>query len=120
MPARAARFDSRAGSVLLCPCMPKPKASLQEILTYVLDIRERMFTRKAFEEFKREDFQPLVTSVDNLAKDVTDLKVEKAARGMTIARLSHRTERLLGPKLAEVDAEFERQYPAVGPPAASD
>ncbi len=94
--------------------MPKPKASLEEILTYVLDIRARMFTRKEFQDFQREDFHPLVTSVDTLAQNVADLTVEKAARGMAIARLSYRTERLLGPKLQAVDAEFEDQYPSAG------
>lgn len=100
--------------------MPKPKeGKLDRILKSVLDIRERMFTREEFEDFKRDDFQPLAekvntlqTSVDHLAKGVEDLKQEKTVRDKTFARLSYRTEKLLGPQVQAVDAEFEDEYHA--------
>ncbi len=93
--------------------MAKPKANLPEILRQVLEVKETMATKKDLTRVEGK-VGLLQTSVENLAKDVTDLKVEKAARGMPIARLSYRAERLLGPKLQEVDAEFEDQYPSVG------
>ncbi len=90
--------------------MPK-ESKIDKILTEVLDMKSKMFTKDEFDKFKKDEFQPLNSNVEKLATRVNKFLDEDYVFNLKrISRVEYRTKKVLGEKVDKVDAEFEEQY----------
>jgi hypothetical protein len=91
--------------------LPKSIKSLDELATLINDgfNGHTELVNQKFDSLKMI-LDDHTKTLDNLTKDIADLKADKASRHKTIKRLEYRTEKILGKKLEKVDAQFEDQY----------
>ena len=86
--------------------MPKKEPSNAELLGF---IKENVATKSDLKRELGAVQRDLKGDIAAVRRDVNKLDTERAATNQRLSRVEFRTDKLLGPKVPAVDAEFEEQ-----------
>ncbi len=87
------------------------KTGLDSIKADIVSIKADMVKKNDFEQFQKEEFQPLKSTIEKLATKVKKFVDEDYPASLKrISRVDYRTTKILGDEVQTVDAEFEEQY----------